>query len=257
MQEFAAKYFEPAFKNIQRNLGAENVDDKLVNDICADALEHAKSIFSGPKSRFVAAGKSVARVKRKVKRRHRKKSWGFPELTDLILISKTGRPIRREGEKWEPTRFSSDTLFILGTKASRVLGFGSLGRGRLFIKHPRLFRYRCDHSDKEWLVKNQILSTPTAKTYLLALTDVAELTEKEKRPELRGFNCPSFMLKKISAFMKAVRTDPMVTDEELLQEAHAQVTLNLNSISNLLYIFYIRSINAFFLKCPLKPDVPF
>ena len=241
MREFAAKFFEPAFINIQRNLGEENVDARLINDVCVDALEHAKSMFSGEKTRFGVAEKSVSRVKRKVKQRHRKKSWGFPELTDLILISKTGRPIRREGSKWDPRRFSSDTLFILGSKASRVLGFGSLGRGRLFIKHPSLFRYRCDHFDKEWLAKNQILSTPSAKTYLLALTDVAELTEKEKRPELRGFNCPSFMIKKMSAFMQAVKTDPMVSDDELMQEAHVQVTFESNGIKLIVTLLHFNA----------------
>ena len=66
MREFAAKFFEPAFINIQRNLGEENVDARLINDVCVDALEHAKSMFSSEKTRFGVAEKSVSRVKRKV-----------------------------------------------------------------------------------------------------------------------------------------------------------------------------------------------
>ena len=40
--------------------------------------------------------------------------------TDLILVNKAGRPVRREGPKWEPERLTSDTLFILGSRANKV-----------------------------------------------------------------------------------------------------------------------------------------
>ena len=40
--------------------------------------------------------------------------------TDLILVNKAGRPVRREGPKWEPERLEKDTLFILGSRANKV-----------------------------------------------------------------------------------------------------------------------------------------
>ena len=40
--------------------------------------------------------------------------------TDLILVNKAGRPVRREGPKWESERLTSDTLFILGSRANKV-----------------------------------------------------------------------------------------------------------------------------------------
>ena len=43
--------------------------------------------------------------------------------TDLILVNKAGRPVRREGAKWEPDRLSTDTLFILGSRANKVKSY--------------------------------------------------------------------------------------------------------------------------------------
>jgi deoxynucleotidyltransferase terminal-interacting protein 1 len=229
MQDYLSRYFEPAFKNMQRNLGAENVSSKLLDEVCVNALENAKTIFTAPK---LEAGEKTPKqtsssvVKRRLKR---KKSFHFPEKatpkTDLILISKKGRPVRREGDKWDPKRLTPETLFVLGSKASRALGLG----GRLFVKHPSLFRYRCDHSDMEWLSKNRLISNVFGKTYLMVLKDIFELSDAEKNSdrkrkfELRGFKCPPFMIKKMAAFVKAVKTDPSVPDVELLHQAHQQV----------------------------------
>ena len=60
--------------------------------------------------------------------------------TDVILVTKSGRPVRREGPKWDPGRLTEDTLFILGSRANKALGYGQT-RGRLYIKHPELFKY--------------------------------------------------------------------------------------------------------------------
>ena len=59
--------------------------------------------------------------------------------TDVILVSKSGRPVRRDGPKWDPGRLTEETLFILGSRANKALGYGQT-RGRLYIKHPELFK---------------------------------------------------------------------------------------------------------------------
>ena len=98
--------------------------------------------------------------------------------TDLILVNKAGRPVRREGPNWEPERLEKDTLFILGSRANKVswkksylyvrnmyfeaLGFGQT-RGRLYIKHPELFKYSGDQTDKEWLAKANLMATTGGK----------------------------------------------------------------------------------------------
>jgi deoxynucleotidyltransferase terminal-interacting protein 1 len=59
--------------------------------------------------------------------------------TDVIVVSKSGKPVRREGPNWEPKRLTEETLFILGSKANKALGYGQT-RGRLYIKHPELLK---------------------------------------------------------------------------------------------------------------------
>ncbi len=87
-------------------------------------------------------------VPKKKKKKKRKQAGGegsgeqqplVKPYTDVIVISKSGKPVRREGPKWEPERFVDDMLFILGSKANKALGYGQT-RGRLYIKHPELFK---------------------------------------------------------------------------------------------------------------------
>jgi deoxynucleotidyltransferase terminal-interacting protein 1 len=72
------------------------------------------------------------------------------------------RPVRREGGKWEAGRLGTETLFILGSRANKALGFGQT-RGRLYIKHPELFKYSGDQTDKEWLAKASLMATTGGK----------------------------------------------------------------------------------------------
>lgn len=151
MQGFVEKYFTPAANNARANLGDDKVSKRLVEEACVSALEHAKSVFVCQDDGVAESDdKKMKCVKRKVsvggkvgfsakkKRFDMKPNMNRPN-TDLILVSKTGRPVRREGPKWEENRLTYDTLFILGSKANKALGFGQT-RGRLYIKHPTLFK---------------------------------------------------------------------------------------------------------------------
>ena len=42
--------------------------------------------------------------------------------SDLPLVTPDGKPVRREGPKWDAKRINHETQFILGTKACRLLG---------------------------------------------------------------------------------------------------------------------------------------
>ena len=53
--------------------------------------------------------------------------WKVKQMLFLML------QVRREGGKWEAGRLATDTLFILGSRANKALGFGQT-RGRLYIK---------------------------------------------------------------------------------------------------------------------------
>ena len=44
----------------------------------------------------------------------------------------------------------------------QALGFGQT-RGRLYIKHPELFKYSGDQTDKEWLAKANFMATTGGK----------------------------------------------------------------------------------------------
>lgn len=123
-------------------------------------------------------------------------------------------PLKREGPKWDPDRITYNTLFIMGAKANKALGFGQT-RGRLYVRHPELVRYSGDQEDKEWLAAKNLMPPSGGKAYLMLLEDIKELTlldEYRNNPnlnlnELRGFEVPAFMINKVKNFIECVRTD--------------------------------------------------
>ncbi len=218
LQRFRDGYFAPAVANASRNLGAGKVSDRLVDDVCANALEHAKKALYEKEDDKLK--KSNPDGTKKLSRPN----------TDLILVYKSGKPVRREGPLWEPSRITEDTFFILGSKANKAMGFGQT-RGRLYIKHPELLKYSGDQEDKEWLAKNQLMSTTGGKAYLMVLDDIVGLVrsnEYASHPRLQpdqlvGFKAPSFMVKKIRRFTAMVRTKPMIDDDDLIAEGKRQI----------------------------------
>merc|ERR1712223_908287 len=159
---------------------------------------------------------------------------------DTILITKHGKPVRREGIKWNPDRLNaSETLFILGSRANKALGLGGPGRARLYTKHPDLFKYSIkDREDKEWLGKQSGLvpigsSVGGKACYVMVLQDILELAAtdeysshpRRKHGELvdAGFHAPSFMVEKMKTLMKQIATDPEISDEQLLVNAASKI----------------------------------
>jgi deoxynucleotidyltransferase terminal-interacting protein 1 len=157
LQKFSDTYFHPAINNARANLGNEMVPKTLLEDVCVSALEHAKLMFkatvneapydrlgkealTGRRSEETTSQSAILRIKRK-KKKKKKKSCDVESKpnTDIILLTKSGKPVRREGEKWLEDRLTPETLFILGSRANKALGFGQT-RGRLYIKHPELFK---------------------------------------------------------------------------------------------------------------------
>ena len=45
IQKYSDLYFTPALANAKRNLGPENVSDRLLSEVCKNVLENAKDIF--------------------------------------------------------------------------------------------------------------------------------------------------------------------------------------------------------------------
>jgi deoxynucleotidyltransferase terminal-interacting protein 1 len=108
----------------------------------------------------------------------------------------------------------------------KALGFGQT-RGRLYIKHPELFKYSGDQTDKEWLAKANLMATTGGKAYLMVLKDILDLAEspeysshpKQQPSELVGFTVPDWMLEKMKAYIETAKTNPETTDDELLRMA--------------------------------------
>jgi len=237
LAEVAETHFQPAIRNLRLNLGEENVNSSVLDDVCISALESAKELFlSRPDPKKQNRGKCPNQVLKRSfsgtsnspvtkKSMVIKSGLGRPN-TDLILVNKAGRPVRREGPKWEPERLKTDTLFILGSRANKALGFGQT-RGRLYIKHPELFKYSGDQTDKEWLAKANLMATTGGKAYLMVLRDILDLAEspeysshpKQQPGELVGFTVPDWMIEKMKTYIENAKTNPETTDEELLRMA--------------------------------------
>lgn len=123
-------------------------------------------------------------------------------------------PIKREGIKWNPDRITENTLFIMGPRANKVLGYGQT-RGRLYARHPDLVRYSGDQEDKEWLSAKNLMPPSGGKAYLMILEDIKELTESDEYKnnpnlqlhELKGFLAPQFLVNKVKLFIHNFKTD--------------------------------------------------
>lgn len=60
-----------------------------------------------------------------------------------------------------------------------LLGMGS-ARGRIYTKHPELFRYQCDASDKNWLRQCGWLTSPGVKAYLMHFEQVRRVAASRR-----------------------------------------------------------------------------
>ena len=168
---------------------------------------------------------------------------------DTILITKQGKPVRREGIKWNPDRLKAEeTLFVLGSRANKALGLGGPGRARLYTKHPDLFKYSIkDRDEKEWLARQSGLfpagsSVGGKSCYVMVLQDILELASTDEyasHPRRRhgelvnaGFHAPHFMVEKMKKVMTQIATDPETSDEQLLEKAAFQIQSSVAEDSN-------------------------
>lgn len=122
--------------------------------------------------------------------------------------------LKRDGPKWNPDRIKPNTMFIMGSRANKVLGYGQT-RGRLYVRHPNLLRYCGDQEDKEWLQSQNLLPANGGKIYIMLLEDIKELTESDEYKnnpnlqlqELQGFEAPGFMCTKIRNFLEYIKSE--------------------------------------------------
>ncbi|EPY78772.1 ubiquitin-conjugating enzyme E2 C [Camelus ferus] len=88
-------------------------------------------------------------------------------------------------EQWDPARLNESTTFVLGSRANKALGMGGT-RGRIYIKHPHLFKYAADPQDKHWLAEQHHMRATGGKmAYLLIEEDIRDLAASDDYSAVR------------------------------------------------------------------------
>ncbi|KAM4692087.1 deoxynucleotidyltransferase terminal-interacting protein 1 [Rhinophrynus dorsalis] len=228
------KFFQKAAVNVRENIGEQVDPEQLIRETCRSCLEQAKVLFSDKEKTMVKQAAEVPILKRAKqgedeaamrrspvpkKRKGRPPGPNFPNDRASLGVStvkhKASDLIRREGPKWDPTRLNDGTTFVLGSRANKALGMGGT-RGRIYIKHPDLFKYSADPQDKQWLTEQQHMRATGGKmAYLLLEQDILDLAANDeyreclelKLDELKPFAAPMWMIEKMRKYMELLRTE--------------------------------------------------
>ncbi|CAH8476063.1 unnamed protein product [Schistosoma intercalatum] len=125
--------------------------------------------------------------------------------------------------------FDQNTHFALGSSANTWLGMGT-ARGRIYSKHPELFRYICDNEDKAWLVQTGLIISHGVKAYLVHAEQVHQIatqqinshSSKADIEKLKTFKLPNWFLQKVktvasrhSFFVHVISTEEEFTKNEI------------------------------------------
>ncbi|KAL0977897.1 hypothetical protein UPYG_G00162930 [Umbra pygmaea] len=225
------KFFEKAASNVKENVEEDVQTDQLIREACRNCLENAKLLFSdGDKTTVSRPGlePQVKRVKLEddlsqraspipKKRKGRPTApagcYDKPVTHSNTTKPKTSESVKREGPKWDPSRLTEASTFVLGSRANKALGMGGT-RGRIYIKHADLFKYAADAQDKHWLAERQHMRATGGKmAYLLIEEDVQDLSQSDDYKdcpdlkmtpvELKPFTVPLWMVEKMQKAMEA------------------------------------------------------
>ncbi|CAH8834470.1 unnamed protein product [Trichobilharzia szidati] len=153
-------------------------------------------------------------------------------------------------DKAQKFTLDQNTSFALGSTANSWLGMGT-ARGRIYSKHPELFRYACDNEDKAWLVQTGVIVSHGVKAYLVHAEQVYQIAEQinshitktsstgRGTEKLKTFKLPQKILQKVrnaalnhSFFSHIISTEyDVVDDDELMHNTKAFKTKPHNSSS--------------------------
>uniref|UniRef100_A0A672NDX7 Deoxynucleotidyltransferase terminal-interacting protein 1 n=1 Tax=Sinocyclocheilus grahami TaxID=75366 RepID=A0A672NDX7_SINGR len=230
------KFFEKAASNVKENVGVDVQPEQLIRDACRNCLEHVKhdlflsclfiyfifyflSIFISQRARQPddTSGQRDSPIPKKRKGRPPGTvvQYDRPASYSTAAKLKISEPIKREGPKWDPSRLTESSTFVLGSRANKALGMGGT-RGRIYIKHAELFKYAADAQDKHWLSERQHMRATGGKmAYLLIEEDVLDLARSEdykdcpdlKLDELKPFLVPIWMVEKMQKAMEAQKSE--------------------------------------------------
>eukprot|EP00112_Aurelia_sp_Birch-Aquarium-sp1_P008024 Seg1877.5 transcript_id=Seg1877.5/GoldUCD/mRNA.D3Y31 product="Deoxynucleotidyltransferase terminal-interacting protein 1" protein_id=Seg1877.5/GoldUCD/D3Y31 len=197
--------FRMAAYNISDNT-KEPISEDHVKYILRRSLDEAKSIFKVDSKDGDGEQMSKIAEKREV-------------AIKPVIIRK--KKIRRDDHRekprddynypsWDESRLTDETELIMGVKANKILGFAS-ARGRLYSRHPDLFKYMADQDDKQWLYDNGHMPITGGKAFLMIADDIRNLATTHQdykdnlgitREDIKGFVMPTFMIQKVKAAIK-------------------------------------------------------
>ncbi|XP_029866100.1 deoxynucleotidyltransferase terminal-interacting protein 1 isoform X3 [Aquila chrysaetos chrysaetos] len=207
------KFFQKAAINVRDNVGEEVDPEQLIQETCRSCLEQAKLLFSDGKKVVPRLPHEQAVPKRKGRPPGQSLSNDRGVSGMAAWKLKVSEPVRRDGPKWDPSRLTETTTFVLGSRANKALGMGGT-RGRLYIKHPHLFKYAADPQDKHWLAEQQHMRATGGKmAYLLIEEDIRDLAASDdyrdsvdlRLEELKPFVPPAWMTEKMQKHMETLR----------------------------------------------------
>uniref|UniRef100_A0ABK0L311 Deoxynucleotidyltransferase terminal-interacting protein 1 n=1 Tax=Rattus norvegicus TaxID=10116 RepID=A0ABK0L311_RAT len=210
------KFFQKAALNVRDNVGEEVDAEQLIQEACRSCLEQAKLLFSDGEKVIPRLAHELPGIKRG-RQAEEESHRGSP-----IPKKRKGRPPghvlsndRAAAGMWDPARLNESTTFVLGSRANKALGMGGT-RGRIYIKHPHLFKYAADPQDKHWLAEQHHMRATGGKmAYLLIEEDIRDLAASDdyrgcldlKLEELKSFVLPSWMVEKMRKYMETLRTE--------------------------------------------------
>uniref|UniRef100_A0A674HPU0 Deoxynucleotidyltransferase terminal-interacting protein 1 n=1 Tax=Taeniopygia guttata TaxID=59729 RepID=A0A674HPU0_TAEGU len=203
------KFFQTAAINVRDNVGEEVDPEQLIQETCRSCLEQRARQMDEELSR---RGSPIPK-----KRKGRPPGQSLSNDRGVSGMAawklKVSEPVKRDGPKWDPSRLTETTTFVLGSRANKALGMGGT-RGRLYIKHPHLFKYAADPQDKHWLTEQQHMRAIGGKmAYLLIEEDIRDLAASEdyrdsvdlRLEELKPFIPPAWMTEKMQKHMETLR----------------------------------------------------
>lgn len=211
--------FRMAARNIKDNT-SESVSEEQIKAVLRRSLDEAKVLFRvdsktlAPDRMRYERGGSPAIVKKKRARPDvDKESDGSPAKSSKIDT----RAITIE---WDPDSITEDTEFIMGVKANKALGFAAT-RGKLYYRHPELFKYSGDSDDKLWLYEQNELPITGGKAFLMIAEDIRKLAvhhdyrnnEGFNLEDIKGFKVPPRMLEKMKNHMRKLKREATARSE--------------------------------------------
>ncbi|XP_031560835.1 deoxynucleotidyltransferase terminal-interacting protein 1-like [Actinia tenebrosa] len=210
--------FKMAAVNARENTG-ETITEEQINAVIRKSLDEAKLMYRVTDTRGSVEKVKYERVERgnspsrTVVRKKRPRLDVDRERSTVASRAADSKTIA--AYDWDPEGINEETEFVMGVKANKALGFAAT-RGKLYYRHPNLFKYSGDSDDKQWLYEHSQLPITGGKAFLMIASEVRNLVqthteyrenENIKIDDLKGFKVPLSMIEKMKAYMRKAKRE--------------------------------------------------